>query len=173
VLLELPLHIQDGALFYPQRLDLTESEAQARCHSLIAQASRLGGVLTLLWHDRSHGPERFWGDFYLELLRTLRARNVWFGTAGQVVGWFQKRREVQFERVETPDGVRARIRYQAGEVQPSFKVRVYGQTMDGGKETTPDLDEIAWNGKSLEELTAQLSARLSTAANDPELSQPS
>ena len=27
-LLELPLHIQDGALFYPQRLDLSEPEAR-------------------------------------------------------------------------------------------------------------------------------------------------
>src|SRR5207247_325007 len=30
-LLELPLHIQDGALFYPQQLDLSETEAEGRC----------------------------------------------------------------------------------------------------------------------------------------------
>ncbi len=63
-LLELPLHIQDGALFYPQRLDLSEPEAEKRCKELIENAGQFGGVLTVLWHDRSHGPERFWGDFY-------------------------------------------------------------------------------------------------------------
>ena len=30
-------------------------------------ASEFGGVLTVIWHDRSHGPERFWGDFYIKL----------------------------------------------------------------------------------------------------------
>ena len=37
-LLEIPLHIQDGALFYPQRLDLSEPEAQGRCQILIDDA---------------------------------------------------------------------------------------------------------------------------------------
>jgi len=58
-LLELPLHIQDGALFYPQRLDLSQSEAGERCAALIDNARESGGVLNVLWHDRSHGPERF------------------------------------------------------------------------------------------------------------------
>ena len=31
-LLELPLHIQDGALFYPQQLDLSEADAWKSCH---------------------------------------------------------------------------------------------------------------------------------------------
>lgn len=57
-LLEIPLHIQDGALFYPQRLDLSECEAEKRCRTLIGNACELGGVLTVIWHDRSHGPER-------------------------------------------------------------------------------------------------------------------
>jgi len=90
-LLELPLHIQDGALFFPNRLDLSESDAWTRCEELIGRAGPLGGVLTVVWHDRSHGPERFWGDFYLRLLRTLRELDGWFGTSGQVVGWFRKR----------------------------------------------------------------------------------
>src|SRR5207253_9032885 len=65
-LLELPLHIQDGALFYPDRLDLSEPDARSRCDRLVEHARGFGGVLTMLWHDRSHGPERFWGDFYLD-----------------------------------------------------------------------------------------------------------
>ena len=46
-LLELPLHIQDGALFYRQRLDLSESEAWAACETCIQNARRYGGVLTV------------------------------------------------------------------------------------------------------------------------------
>jgi hypothetical protein len=156
-LLELPMHIQDGALFYPQRLDLSESQAEERCQPLIAHAVREGGVLTLLWHDRSHGPERFWGEFYLQMIQKLQSLNVWFGSAGQVVGWFRQRRDVLFERVDTPEGVRAQLRHGRGEVQPPFCVRVYGSVRgrkDGG--TTSDFVDIAWNGASTEELKKQL-----------------
>src|SRR5439155_671266 len=90
-LLELPLHIQDGALFYPNRLDLSESEAEKRCRALIDNARQFGGVLTVLWHDRSHGPERFWGDFYIRLVQALKSSKGWFATAGRVVSWFRKR----------------------------------------------------------------------------------
>ena len=90
-LLELPLHIQDGALFFPRHLALAESEAWTECAAMIARVRELGGVLTVLWHDRSHGPERFWGDFYIRLLSELRASNAWFGNASQVVEWFRKR----------------------------------------------------------------------------------
>ena len=156
-LLELPMHIQDGALFYPQRLDLSESQAEERCQPLIDHAAREGGVLTLLWHDRSHGPERFWGDFYLQMIQKLQSRNAWFGSAGQVVGWFRQRRDVQFERVEAPDGVRAQLRYDGGEVEPPFCVRAYLSVPGRRDGKTVDFVDIAWNGTSTEELEKQLS----------------
>jgi len=96
-LLELPMHIQDGALFYPDRMNLSEAQAETLCSDLIAKGVQYGGVLTLLWHDRSHGPERFWGDFYVGLLRSVKKTSVWFGSAGQVVNWFRQRRSVRFE----------------------------------------------------------------------------
>ena len=71
---------------------------------MIANTEKFGGVLTCLWHDRSHAPERFWGDFYARLVEKLRTLDVWFGTAGQVVEWFRKRRQVVFDRVESEDG---------------------------------------------------------------------
>ena len=80
-LLELPLHIQDGALFYPKRLDLSAAQASELCEKFIDHARRNGGVLTLLWHDRSHGPERFWGEFYKDLIGRLQQMNVWFANA--------------------------------------------------------------------------------------------
>ena len=162
-LLELPMHIQDGALFYPQRLDLSEPEAQTRCQSLIDNAIQFGGVLTLLWHDRSHGPERFWGDFYLRLLEKLKSLNPWFGTARQAVSWFRKRREVRFARVETPDGVCAQPRYHGQDVQPPFRLRVYGPVRGRREGAALDFVDLSWNGQSSQDLESRLASRFSAA----------
>ena len=144
-LLELPLHIQDGALFYPQRLDLSEPEAEKRCSELILRAQALGGVLTVLWHDRSHGPERFWGDFYIGLVRTLKSANAWFCTAGQAVGWFRQRRAVRFERVEHARGERIRLRYEGVAIQPPLRVVLH---RPAGQDGAADLP---WDGSTLVE----------------------
>jgi hypothetical protein len=103
-LLELPLHIQDSALFYAGYLGLEQSGAWAHCESLLRNASAHGGVLTILWHTRSLAPERQWGDFYMRLLRELRSRPVWFASAGQVVRWFRRRRAVRFLSAEFSEG---------------------------------------------------------------------
>jgi hypothetical protein len=163
-LLELPMHIQDGALFYPQQLDLSEPEAEKRCQSLIDNAGRFGGALTVLWHDRSHGPERFWGGFYIKLVGRLKSLDTWFGTAGQVVDWFRKRREVRFERVETMCGERTRIRYGGGEVQPPLRVRVYKPRrphgdFDAANQAVPAFIDIPWTGQSDDELENQIASQ--------------
>jgi hypothetical protein len=146
-LLELPMHIQDGALFYSNRLDLSEDEAWKRCAGMIDDAMRFGGVLTLLWHDRSHGPERFWGDFYARLVGELRAMNVWFGSAGQIVEWFRKRREVVFEQ--------GKLRFAGESISPSLTVRVHRPGTVGEKCRPAD---VSWNGDSelgLDELVGE------------------
>lgn len=145
-LLELPMHIQDGALFYPGRLGLSEAEAGQRCDAFIANAQKLGGVLTVLWHDRSHGPERFWGDFYVELVQSLKARKAWFGTAGQVVAWFRQRREVTFQSMRAEDGTR-RIRLcgSGRPVMPPLRVRIHSAGGPGAGVRTVDLP---WDGQS-------------------------
>ena len=96
-LFELPLHIQDTALFLPRRLNLSKGAAWLHCAPLIANARRQGGVVVVLWHDRSLAPERLWGDFYQRLIHELEAQGAWFGTAREVVRWFRKRRSVVFE----------------------------------------------------------------------------
>jgi hypothetical protein len=118
-LLELPLHIQDGALFYPQRLDLSEPAAWERCEVLLQNARNFSGVLTLLWHDRSHGPERFWGAFYVALIAILKQSGAWFGSASQVVSWFRHRRTVRFER----QGSVIHIRQDGGPIEPPLIIR--------------------------------------------------
>lgn len=156
-LLELPLHIQDGALFYPQRLDLSETEAEKRCQALIANARKSGGVLTLLWHDRSHGPERFWGEFYCRLVGMLKLQGAWFGTANQVVGWFRQRRAMRFEFDDISGQIR--IRYTGDEIRPRISIQYHRQPP--GATATETID-ISWDGKSLEELTHQMGQRFSS-----------
>jgi hypothetical protein len=149
-LLELPLHIQDGALFYGKRLDLSESEAQGRCEPVLAHARKCGGVVTVLWHDRSHGPERFWGDFYVDLIKHLNAAGAWFGCAEDVVAWFRRRRAVRFERTETGSEIRMAVDPCAQPDRgPSLTLRQYrGRPAPIGNEPTVEFVDVAWNGTS-------------------------
>jgi peptidoglycan/xylan/chitin deacetylase (PgdA/CDA1 family) len=173
-LLELPMHIQDGALFYPKRLDLTEQEAEKRCEILIENARGFGGVLTLLWHDRSHAPERFWGDFYVRLIQKLKSHGCWFGSASQVVGWFRKRRQVRFEVGEMGGVSLIRIHSEGGESQPALRVRVYepqslhraGQVRD-----EPHLSyvDLPWTGECPYELRLGQCSRASSSIPDAAL----
>ena len=157
-LLELPLHIQDGALFYPQKLDLSESEAWERCSELMENAKKFGGVLTVLWHDRSHGPERFWGDYYVRLVEALKSLECWFGTGSQVADWFRKRREVRFEQAKAPDGsIRTRIAYDGKEILPPLKIQVYRpegsvEDWDVRSQMNANIAEFPWNGEASEEM---------------------
>jgi len=147
-LLELPLHIQDGALFYPSRLHLSEDEAAAWCDRLIEWARRSGGVLTVLWHDRSHAPERFWGDFYIRLIARLKAAGAWFATGRQAVAWFGRRRRVRFERIGLSKDL-WRIHGTAdAAAAPALIVRVH-------QSPTTSVD-IAWNAASVIDVDARL-----------------
>ena len=167
-LLELPLHIQDGALFFPQRLHLSEPEAEKHCQTLIDNAGKCGGVLTVLWHDRSHGPERFWGDFYVRLLHALKSSDAWFGTAAQVVGWFRKRRDVRFERVEAHAATRTHVHYAGEKIHPPLRVRVYTprRREEPSRAVSTEFSDILWNGESADELEMQIASMLSPAVRN-------
>jgi hypothetical protein len=161
-LLELPLHVQDGALFYPNRLDLSESEAEKRCTALIDKARQFGGVLTVLWHDRSHGPERFWGDFYIRLVQALKSSNGWFATAAQVVSWFRKRRDVCFERLGPANSVRTSLREKGNGSLPPLSLRVYRPSA-GSRDAQPSGEaaytyiDTPWNGRTVVEFDSSIS----------------
>jgi hypothetical protein len=146
-LLELPLHIQDGALFYRQQLHLSEPDAHLRCGTLIEHARQHGGVLTVLWHDRSHGPERFWGDFYVQLLDRLKREQAWFGSARQIVEWFRRRRGVRFVRRDTTDRTAISVECGSGPVSPPLTVRIHRPDAErrGLQSSTRD---ITWDGAS-------------------------
>ena len=137
-LLELPLHIMDTALFYPSYMNMSDDRARAAMLPLIENVTRFGGVLTINWHDRSLGPERLWGDFYVSLLNNLRAKKPWFATAAQTVSWFRNRRETSFDSA-TRDGRKIRVQPANNRLAndavnlPPLVVRVYnrgGSTRD-------------------------------------------
>ncbi len=125
-LLELPLNIMDTALFFPAYLDLSPNEAHKQVGSIIENALRFGGSVTVNWHDRSIAPERLWGDFYVELVDELKNRGAWFSTASDAVSWFRKRRSAVFEGVSTDSGtLRVKIGINGNEELPGLRLRVH------------------------------------------------
>jgi len=146
-LLELPLHLQDGALFYPTQLGLTEPDAWQECQQMIGRALTFGGVLTILWHDRSHAPERLWGDFYIRLIACLRENDAWFGNASEVVEWFRKRRSVQFRETVGTDGtLRIVAEYAGAEPGPPLTVRAFPAVSPTTGSTPRPSSDVSWGG---------------------------
>lgn len=125
-LLELQMHIQDTALFYPHRMGLSEEAALNLCKQIINDMSMYGGVLTINWHQRSLAPERQWGDFYLRLLEELQASRPWFATASEVVEWFRKRRSVFFDEVQFyRNKLRLSFRTNETDIKPPLLIRIH------------------------------------------------
>jgi hypothetical protein len=76
-LMEMPMHIQDGACSIAhQARAVGRGKPGAAAERVIANAELSGGVLTVLWHDRSLGPERHWGDLPATHRRVARAPGV-------------------------------------------------------------------------------------------------
>jgi hypothetical protein len=125
-LLELPLHVMDTALFYASYLNLSQKDAEEIVWRLVADVDRVGGALTINWHDRSIAPERLWDDFYLRLLRELNRRRAWLPNAAKAVAWFRKRRSSKVELTWSDTGkLRARGRLDTVDALPGLKLRVY------------------------------------------------
>ncbi len=139
-LLELPLHIQDTALFYPRRMSLSKTEAWELCQNLVDQTIKYGGVLTILWHMRSLSPERLWADFYNNLLKALQEQKAWFGTANQVVSWFRQKRSVMFKEYKIlKNQIELIIQCDGAIKEPYLFLRVYLPKKEG--ETLVDLKQ--------------------------------
>jgi hypothetical protein len=125
-LVELPLNIQDSAMFYSDRMMLSEIDALHACRRVIECMLPSGGVLTINWHTRSLSPERLWGEFYDTLLNEIRMHRVWFGTSKQIVAWVRKRRALHFDSVDFEEnGVRVALSSQDRSSKFTFSVRVH------------------------------------------------
>jgi hypothetical protein len=151
ILLELPLHIQDTALFFPRRMDLNDYQAWDLCQGIMNTVVRFGGVITILWHLRSLAPERLWGDFYKRLLQELRERGAWFGSASQVVQWFRRRRSVVFEELNLEGKmINLHMKCECYESETPLILRVHNPRKEGSEESKPEQSyvDIPWRGES-------------------------
>jgi hypothetical protein len=85
-ILQIPLHIQDSALFRWDNLGLTPEEALRRSQELIDKVAEVNGLITLLWHPvlSDHGRFRGQLEVYRELLHYIKARDAWVATVQQV-----------------------------------------------------------------------------------------
>jgi hypothetical protein len=127
LMLELPLHVMDTAMFYPNHLALSPVEAKTLLDPILDNAVQFGGTLTINWHDRSLAPERLWGTTYRELIHDMKSRGAWFSTAGQATSWFQKRRSVSFEKdANEAGGMRARVAVNSSNNLPGLQLRIHG-----------------------------------------------
>lgn len=143
-LLEIPLHIQDVALFYPVFLDLNEADAWTRCMDVFDHQKVFGGVVTLLWHMRSLAPERLWGGFYKRLLQECRSTNAWVGTARDVVDWFRARREMKLSVQILPDDQLSICAFSGAEPRErEVTIRVYHP---GGAPRV--FTDVVWRGQA-------------------------
>jgi hypothetical protein len=142
VLLEIPLHVMDTALLYPGRMSLGYEEAMSRIKSVLAPYRSLGGVMTINWHHRSIGPERYWDELYMEVVAMLKDSEAWFATASSTAKWFRKRRLVSFQEMEVASD-RLRIKGSCSEdnSSPGLVLRIhlpvnsyFGSRPNGGPE---------------------------------------
>jgi hypothetical protein len=125
-MLELPLIIQDSAMFYSGRMRLSEADALDVCKEVIRSLCSSGGVLTVNWHTRSLSPERLWGKFYATLLKEIQAHRVWFATGQTIAEWFRKRRSLRFDSVSfEKTGAHITFSGLKGHPHPEFAVRAY------------------------------------------------
>ena len=145
-ILELPLNIQDIALFNPKHMSLNKYEAWKRCQDLIEKASSNGGILTILWHDRSLSPERLYEDFYIKLLNELKNKKVWFATAMEACNWFNNRRAAKYGNIEIDENVvHIKMLTDNKDSQPPMKMRIYHPAIN--HQSTNYID-VPWRGEN-------------------------
>jgi len=131
-LLEIPLIIMDTALFYRSYLNLTAEAAKTTVMSLVDDAERYGGLLTINWHDRSLAPERLWEGVYTDFVDELRRNKAWFPTVAQAASWFRQRRSAVFDRVSSGgDSVHVKVSAESHPDLPPLRVRVHTPWSDG------------------------------------------
>jgi hypothetical protein len=125
-LLELPMHLQDVSLFARGYLHLSHRAAWKRFVHLQSLASTHGGAMTVLWHERSLGPERHLGAFYARMLQCFEQRGARIATAARVVQWFRARRRIQVQEVRyAQQELRVGLAHVAPGTDPAFRLRVH------------------------------------------------
>ncbi len=140
-ILELPLHVMDTALFSGGRLNLPQEQGVSAIEKLADLLHRFGGVLTVNWHMRSLGPERFWDEPYRLLLRLTEQGEAWAACGREVVEWFALRRSAKFTVL---DGHPGSMRVSAADpgALPRLLLRCYNRSPGQASAA----EDIPWSG---------------------------
>ena len=88
-ILELPLVIQDGALF---SIAKSEEAALALAKRVIDVVERHAGVVTLLWHNYifDFPLRKAWATCYEHLLEYCAQKGAWITSGEEIAEWFSK-----------------------------------------------------------------------------------
>ena len=101
---EMPLIIQDGAMFHHRKgMRLNHTMALEYITTLAGRVRETGGVLTVLWHPDTISQPVYW-DTYRKTLAILDDMGGWFGSVREVGEWWQKENGidlVEFTRQNT------------------------------------------------------------------------
>lgn len=91
-IIQIPLHIQDGALLRKDNLDLTPDLALKHACEMIDKVEQTNGLITLLWHPRPvNAKYAGWFWVYRELLEYLAGKDVWVATVRDIGNWWEQR----------------------------------------------------------------------------------
>jgi len=129
-LLELPMHIQDTALFYKGYLELRESGAWKLCETIMRNAAAYGGVVTILWHTRSLAPKGSGATSTDACSKAFAPAPSGLRRQPRSCQWFRYRRAVSLEKVEfLNNSLRITLRQESSvdrsSNQPNLMIRIH------------------------------------------------
>lgn len=90
-IVQIPMHIQDGALFRKEYMGLNPESAINHCLKLVEKVEKENGLLTLSWHPQYYDSVLFpgWFHVYEELLSYLHKKNAWVTSVGEIGRWWE------------------------------------------------------------------------------------
>jgi peptidoglycan/xylan/chitin deacetylase (PgdA/CDA1 family) len=98
-LLEIPLHVHDTSFFLQE--GMTAEKACHASYAIAKNALKYGGVITLLWHQRTLAGDHYvMGETLRKLLPLLTKDGAKITKAGGIVDWFAARRGIAFDKVQ-------------------------------------------------------------------------
>ncbi|MEP7264838.1 MAG: hypothetical protein ABI772_10085 [Bacteroidota bacterium] len=78
-ILEVPMHIMDGALFNENSHNFNETQAKTKVVEIIDSVEEVGGCLVINFHP-NYLDRTAWWNTYVFLLEELHSRNAWCGS---------------------------------------------------------------------------------------------
>ncbi len=103
-ILEIPLVVMDGQLFWYEKLD--PDRAYARTRALLETVAKVHGVATLNWHQHTMDELSFpgWWDVLRRCLTDLARTDAWFARGVDLATWWNRRSAIRLEEHRAGDG---------------------------------------------------------------------